>query len=52
MDILHSGKAGTSICPGQAAKKLANDDDERLRRPLMEPARKSRRLPSKLNLAF
>ena len=43
MDILHSGKAGTSICPSQAAIKLAGDDDERAWRPLMEPTRRAAR---------
>ena len=43
MDILHSGKAGTSICPSQAAKKLVGDDDERSWRPLMEPTRRAAR---------
>jgi hypothetical protein len=44
MDILHSVKAGTSICPSQAARKLAgDDDDERVWRPLMEPTRRAAR---------
>lgn len=43
MDILHSGKAGTSICPSQAARKLAGDDDARVWRPLMEPTRRAAR---------
>ena len=43
MEILHSGKAGTSICPSQAAKKLAGDDDERGWRTLMEPTRRAAR---------
>ena len=43
MDILYSGKAGTSICPSQAARKLAGDDDERVWRPLMEPTRRAAR---------
>jgi hypothetical protein len=43
MDILHSGKAGTSICPSQAARKLAGDDDASVWRPLMEPTRRAAR---------
>jgi hypothetical protein len=43
MEILDSGKAGTSICPSQAAKKLAGDDDERGWRTLMEPTRRAAR---------
>ena len=43
MDILHSGKAGTSICPSQAARKLAGKDDEGVWRPLMEPSRRAAR---------
>ena len=43
MDILRSGKAGTNICPSQAAKKLAGDDDELVWRPLMEPTRRAAR---------
>jgi hypothetical protein len=43
LDILNSAKAGTSICPSQAARKLAGDDDERVWRPLMEPTRRAAR---------
>ena len=43
MEILHSAKAGTSICPSQAARKVVGDDDERSWRPLMEPARMAAR---------
>jgi len=43
LEILHSAKAGTSICPSQAARKVVGDDDERSWRPLMEPARRAAR---------
>jgi hypothetical protein len=43
MEILHSAKAGTSICPSQAARKVVGDDDEHSWRPLMEPARSAAR---------
>jgi hypothetical protein len=43
LDILRSGKAGTSICPSQAARKLAGGHDERVWRPLMEPTRRAAR---------
>ena len=43
MDILQSGKAVTSICPSQAARKLAGEDDERGWRNLTEPTRRAAR---------
>ncbi len=43
MEILRSAKAGASICPSQAAKKLAGDNDERVWRSLMEPTRRAAR---------
>jgi hypothetical protein len=43
MEILHSAKAGTSICPSQAARKLAGDDDANVWPPLMEPKRRALR---------
>jgi hypothetical protein len=43
MDILQSGKAVTSICPSQAARKLAGEDDERGWRNLMEPTHRAAR---------
>lgn len=43
MEILHPAKAGAIICPGQAAKKVFDDDDERYWRSLMEPARMAAR---------
>ncbi len=43
MDILQLGKTVTNICPSQAAKKLAGEDDERGWRNLMEPTRRAAR---------
>jgi hypothetical protein len=43
MDILHSANSGTSICPSQAAIKVAGDSDRRVWRPMMEPTRRAAR---------
>ena len=43
MDILHSAKSGSSICPSQAARKLAGDSDKRVWKPMMEPTRRAAR---------
>ena len=43
MDLLHSSKTGASICPSQAARSLADDDDEDRWRALLEPARRAAR---------
>lgn len=43
MDILQSDKTVTSICPGQAARKLVGEDDKRGWRNLMEPTRRAAR---------
>ena len=42
MRLLQSRKTGASICPSEAARVLAGDDEQHWR-PLMEPARRAAR---------
>ncbi|GAC1659769.1 MAG: hypothetical protein NVS9B15_23070 [Acidobacteriaceae bacterium] len=41
--LLHARGAGKTICPSDAARKVADSDDEALWRPLMERARQAAR---------
>ena len=43
MDLLHSRRADISICPSEAARKLATSDDEDQWRPLLERTRRAAR---------
>lgn len=43
MDLLHSRSADSSLCPSEAARKYAQNGDEKKWRPLMEPARRAAR---------
>jgi hypothetical protein len=43
MRLLQSRKPGASICPSEAARAVARDNDAQPWRPLMEPARRAAR---------